>query len=211
MIRLLGKIPDDVIVACSGGSDSMAVLDFLNNGRRKVSVAYFNHGTEHGRDAEKFLVKYCKDNNLKFYVDRIQRDRLPRESLEEYWRNERYRFFQTLYQRLNKLIVTGHHLDDAVEWWVYTSLHGIPRLTPYENSNIGIIRPFLLTSKQKMLDWVNRKRIPYVEDPSNSSTKHARNIVRHKIIPSCLEVQPGLSTVILKKLKESVKHYEYRK
>ena len=53
MIKLLGKIPDKIYVACSGGVDSMAALSFLNNKKRDVAVAHFDHGTEHGIRAQK--------------------------------------------------------------------------------------------------------------------------------------------------------------
>jgi len=203
VIRLLGKIPDRVTVACSGGSDSMVALDFLNNSRRQVSAAYFNHCTTHGHQAKKFLKKYCKERNITLHTGKITRDRDPSESLEEYWRNERYKFFRGL----EDPVVTAHHLDDAVEWWVYTSLHGDPRLMPHENPEFGIIRPFLITPKSELLSWAQRKCVPYVSDPSNQTMEHARNVVRHKIIPVCLDVHPGLPTVVRKKLTKYIKHY----
>ena len=55
MIKILGNLPAKVYVACSGGPDSMAVLDFLVRGKREVTVAHFNHDTPFGRFAEKFL------------------------------------------------------------------------------------------------------------------------------------------------------------
>ena len=55
MIRILGKIPKNVTVACSGGVDSMAVVNFLLEGRRNVNLAYFNHDTQHSRKAQEFV------------------------------------------------------------------------------------------------------------------------------------------------------------
>ena len=52
MIKLACKIPKKVVLACSGGRDSMSALEFLVKGRRDVTVAYFNHGTDHGDDAQ---------------------------------------------------------------------------------------------------------------------------------------------------------------
>ena len=51
MIRILGNIPNQVTVACSGGPDSMAIIDFLRKGRKGVTVAHFDHGTDHGISA----------------------------------------------------------------------------------------------------------------------------------------------------------------
>ena len=53
MINILGSIPKKVTVACSGGPDSMAVLDFLVKGKKDITVAHFNHGTDHGNEAFK--------------------------------------------------------------------------------------------------------------------------------------------------------------
>ena len=57
MIKLQGKLPRKIYVACSGGIDSMAALDFLKR-NHDVFVLYFNHGTHHGMKAMKFLDKY---------------------------------------------------------------------------------------------------------------------------------------------------------
>ena len=59
MLRTLGKIPTDVTVACSGGPDSMAILDFLMKGRKNVQVAYFNHDTPFGRHSAEWVHDYC--------------------------------------------------------------------------------------------------------------------------------------------------------
>lgn len=195
MIRILGKIPTRVTLACSGGIDSMAVLDFLLRGKKKVSVAYFNHGTEHGDIAEKFVRSYCKDKNIPFTSGFISRERNNDESPEEHWRNERYKFFNSLSGK----IVTAHHLDDVIEWWVFTSLHGDPRLMP--SSNGKIIRPFLSTKKEDLLNWSRRKSVPFVYDPSNSEVRYSRNRIRHNIIPQMMEINPGLSKVIRKKIE----------
>ena len=61
MIKVLNGVPKgDFGLACSGGVDSMAILDFLINGRYNPHVLYFNHNTEHGDEAEKFITDYCK-------------------------------------------------------------------------------------------------------------------------------------------------------
>ena len=62
MIRILGRLPEKIYVACSGGPDSMAVLDFLVKGKRDVTVAHFNHDTPFGRFAEKFVKQFLKGN-----------------------------------------------------------------------------------------------------------------------------------------------------
>ena len=219
MIKLLGKIPKRVCIAVSGGPDSMSALNFLqNDGRRNVLALHFNHGTEHGEEAESFVVGYCNKNNIPLVVGKVTGEKPKEESKEEFWRNERYSFFNDYlsvfkekiksynidYDSLahfyysNTPIVTCHHLNDAVETWIFTALHGNPMLIPYKRDNY--IRPFLLTEKETLVEWCENKDIPYVFDKSNEDTSYMRNFIRHVLMPKALRVNPGLYKVIYKKI-----------
>ena len=199
MIKLLGKVPDKIYVACSGGPDSMAALSFLKNSKRDVKVAHFDHGTLHADDARTFVVDYCKKHNIEYVLGTVQRKRDPNESREEYWRNERYRFFE----ELGTPVVTAHHLNDVAEWWIFTSLHGEPKLTPYQNGSV--IRPFLITPKRELLTWLKRRDVPFVTDPTNKNLAYMRNLIRHRIMPQCMKVNPGLTKVLKKKITANSK------
>jgi len=198
MIKLLGKVPDTVYVACSGGPDSMAVLNFLSNSRRQIKVAHFDHGTLHADTARTFVVDHCEKNGIPYVLGTVGRKRLATESREEYWRNERYRFFE----ELDAPIITAHHLDDVAEWWIFTSLHGESKLIPYQNGSV--IRPFLMTHKQELMSWVKQRSVPFVTDPSNKNCAYMRNLIRHRIMSQCLKVNPGLKTVLRKKLVNTI-------
>ena len=199
MIKLLGKIPKNITIALSGGPDSMAALSFLNNGNRSISAIYFNHGTTHAKVAEDFVTSYCKENYIPLKVGKIQNEKPPGKSQEEYWRDERIGFFNTYTSGHPGPLILGHHLDDAVEWWIFSSLHGTGKLIPYENTATNVIRPFLLNRKQKLLDWLEKRDVPYIEDPSNASTDYMRNYIRHKLMPHALHVNPGMAKIITKK------------
>lgn len=199
MIRIIGKIPSKVTVACSGGVDSMAVVNFLLEGKRKVDLAYFNHDTPHSKEAELFVGEYAEKNNLVLTIGKVRRNRGKKQSLEEYWRDERYEFLSDLN---SKFIVTCHHLDDAVETWLFKCIHGKPGLIPY-NRAPNIYRPFLMTEKRELLSYSERKGVSWLEDPSNRMTKNImRNHVRHVLMPHVLKVNPGIRTTIRKKLIE---------
>jgi len=189
------KIPMDIYVAASGGPDSMAVLDFLIRGGRKITVLHFDHGTKHGEDAREFIREYCQSRDIKLIIGNEIRERDSNESMEEYWRDMRYQFLD---QYSDKPIVMAHNLDDQVMSWVFTSLNGLPKLIPYNRRNV--IRPFIVTSKQNMIDWCERNGVPYLTDPSNDDTRYMRNFIRKEILPSALVVNPGLYKVILKKI-----------
>ena len=120
-------------------------------------------------------------------------------SWEEFWRVERYKYFK---KHSDRPIVTAHHLNDVVEWWVFTALHGETKIIPYENPDYNIIRPFLLTPKIELIDWCDRKSVPYLVDPSNESRDHMRNVVRHDMMPSILKVNPGVEKVLRKKVQK---------
>jgi len=201
MIRIIGKIPKRVTVACSGGVDSMVFVDFLLKGNRKVDLAYFNHDTGHSREAERFVKQYAAKNNLILTVGRVRGSKGNR-SLEEFWRDERYEFLESLG---SNYIVTCHHLDDVVETWLFTSFHGESKLIPHKRGN-KIYRPFLMTEKSSILNYANRKAIDWIEDPSNRMTKNImRNHIRHNIMPQVLKVNPGIRKTIRKKLIEIYK------
>lgn len=202
MIRLLGKLPpgDSIVVACSGGSDSMAAASFLAHGGRAVTLAYFNHGTPHGEDAQSFVSYVASHFGWGFVHSRIPTPvKPPNASPEEFWRVHRYAFLHSL----GSPVVTAHHLDDEVETWMFGALRGRPRLIPYRNGNV--IRPFLCTRHSTLVEWCTRHGIPFVEDPSNTDLRFARNRIRHRIVPEALHVNPGLHTVVRKMVESEYK------
>ena len=73
MIRIIGKIPYNVVVACSGGIDSMVVTHFLLQGRRKVKLAFFDHDTIHSKHAQQFVENYANKNNLDLFIGKSWR------------------------------------------------------------------------------------------------------------------------------------------
>lgn len=190
MINLACKIPIDVALACSGGRDSMSALEFLIRGRRNVTVAYFNHDTEHGDEAESFLRGFCDKHSLVFKTARYEHDATYAKPTEATWRDARYAFLKTL----GLPVVTAHHLRDAVEWWIFSSLRGNPSLIAPERSDIPAIRPFIIAHPDDLHDRFNA--YPFVEDPSNKETDHTRNFIRHKMLGLAQRVNPGLYTTV---------------
>jgi tRNA(Ile)-lysidine synthase len=196
MIKLSMKLPKYLAVAVSGGADSMAALDFLNQ-HREVVALHFNHGTSHSKDAESIVTGYCDRNDISLVIGKIK-DEIPKGvSKEEFWRKSRYKFFENEAGELP--VVTCHHLDDAVETWLFTSFHGDPQLIPSRRGRY--LRPFLETRKAIFEDWCERKDVAYSIDPSNKDTSFMRNYIRHEIIPKVLRVNPGLHKVLRKKIR----------
>lgn len=193
MIKLLTPLPKKLYVACSGGVDSMAALDFLKR-KHDVTAAFFDHGTTTSLEALKFVRNYCMKHSIELVDGAVMRARRKNESLEEYWRDERYRYFEYL----NEPVVTAHHLDDAVETWVWSSMHGQPKLPEINRGNV--VRPFLTTTKMELVDWCIRKNVPWIDDATNLDTKYMRNYVRHVAMPVIQNINPGIQKTIKKKL-----------
>ena len=195
MIKLQGKLPREVFVACSGGVDSMAALDFLSN-NHNVTIVFFDHGTPTSREALEYVSVQAKKYDCGFMYGQISREKCNDESQEEYWRNERYKFFHSI----NGTVVTGHHLDDCVETWVWSSMHGTGKIIPYANRNV--VRPFRMTRKRDLELWADLKNVSHVEDDTNADTCYTRNYIRHEMMPHVLQVNPGIHKTILKKVRD---------
>lgn len=197
MILINGpKLAKDVTVACSAGVDSMAIVDFLSK-KHNVTVAFYHHGKDDNSDeCFDFLEKFCVDRSLKLTVGFNTDKQKPKDmSLEEYWRTKRYEFLHSI----DGPVITGHHLDDCVETWIWSSMHGESKIIPYSYKNV--IRPFMVNRKDEFIDWCVRKDVPWVEDTTNTedNTK-TRNYIRNVIMPHVLKINPGIHKVVKKKI-----------
>lgn len=195
MIHISQKIPNKVYLACSGGIDSMVVLDFLtNNSKRDIEIIHINHGTDHGKLAEEFVSEVCFEKGLKLNLYKISTDKPKKESWEEFWRNERYKYFHSF----SDPIITAHHLNDVVEFYIMSCLRGSGKLISYSNRNV--IRPFLLTPKSEFESWSSRKGVKFIQDESNFESCHDRNIIRNEMMQTILKINPGIEKTVKKML-----------
>ena len=95
--------------------------------------------------AFEFVGDYCEGNDIPWLtnIPTNNREKTSRESQEEYWRDIRYDWLERCTERD---VITGHHLDDCVETWVWSSMHGTGKIIPYSR-NDRIFRPFRLNSQ----------------------------------------------------------------
>src|SRR5260221_8771004 len=189
--ELACDIPRDVYLSCSGGIDSMFALDFLLSGRKRPTLVHFNHGTPHAKDAEEFVSERARELAVELIVKRVEVS-FKDGSKEEVWRHMRYEFLNSL----PKTVITAHQLNEAAEWWIMSSLHGRPSLTPVVNKNV--IRPFLFVPRSEIERWCVARGVRHVDDPSNASMKHPRNVVRHAMMPFVQSVNPGILKTVKK-------------
>ena len=176
----------------------MAALDFLSK-NKNITVLHYNHGTPHANHAEVVVSQYCERNSIPLIVGELK-DEIPAGvSKEDFWRRNRYDFFEKEAGDLH--VITCHHLDDAIETWLFTSMHGHPRLIPSQRGRY--LRPFLGTRKVIFEEWCDRKGVHFINDPSNTDLTFMRNYIRHEIVPRALRVNPGLPKVLRKKIKNN--------
>jgi tRNA(Ile)-lysidine synthase len=190
MIKLLFPLPKQVTVAFSGGVDSVAVADFLSK-KHDVICAFYHHGTENSERALKFVSQFCTDRNLPMFLGVLNRDKPKDMSYEEFWREERYQYLATLGP-----VITAHHLDDCVETYLWSAMHGKPKVPNIIRGNV--IRPFLTTPKSELINWCKKKELSWCEDLSNEDERYTRNYVRKNLVPHAMHVNPGLYKTVKK-------------
>lgn len=199
MIKLQGYLPEEFILACSGGVDSMSALDFVRR-KHKVTALYVNHGTAQSNSMQTCVKNYCDNNNITGIFKTIDVVDCPSESSpEEHWRDERYRVINKVSNETGLSVITCHHLDDCVETWIWSAMHGKPKIVPRFRGD-NVIRPFRLTPKRAFRSWAERHDVPYVEDSSNNDMRYTRNYVRHVCVPHAKTINPGIEKTIAKKI-----------
>lgn len=200
MIELLHKLPRKLTIALSGGVDSIAITDFLGN-NHEIDCAFFHHGTDVSDDAYDFVWNFCHKRNIKLTVGYIRNPKPKDNSWEEHWRNERYQFLENF-----EYVVTGHHLNDCIETYIWSAMHGTPKVIPKVRNNVH--RPFLLNTKQTFINWCTRKNIKWCEDKSNKNTEYMRNYIRKNVVDHAYYINPGIEKVVKKLVLNACKPEE---
>ncbi len=201
---------DKILIALSGGPDSVFLLHFLLKFKRKykikIGAAHINHqlrGDESERD-ELFCRAICNELNIPIFVKRVNVKTVAKKtksSLEVTGRKIRYDFFEKISstEKFNK-IVTAHNSDDNSETVLLnlikgTGVKGISGI-PIKRGNI--IRPILCLSKSEILNYLDSNKYEYRIDKSNLSNEYERNILRNDIIPLIKEnLNPSFDDAIL--------------
>jgi tRNA(Ile)-lysidine synthase len=172
------------VVAVSGGIDSMVLLDLLKEEPElDLVVAHFNHGIrpDSGID-EEFVRQTAEKSKLPFEAGY---GKLGPKTSEEKARTARYKFLNQVRQRHQaKAIVTAHHQDDLLETAILNLMRGTGRrgLTAI-SQNSNILRPLLHFSKADILDYAQKHKLEWREDPTNQDEKFLRNFIRLRIMP----------------------------
>ena len=195
---------DTVIVAVSGGADSMCLLHFFNkfSSNRKLNIicAHVNHGIR-GAEAdsdEEFVRQYCEKNNIQTafaHFDVPGTAKITGESEEQCGRRLRYEFFSTITE--NAKIATAHNLNDSAETFLFnfargTGLKGLTGIPPVRDN---IIRPLSECTREEIEQYLYEEGVSFVTDSTNLCDEYSRNKIRHNVIPVLTDINSGFYSV----------------
>ncbi len=202
------KNEDVVVLGCSGGPDSMALLDLLIKMRDKKNIkivcAHVNHNVR--KESAKEMVnleKYCVERNIifeKMIITNYTDDNFHNEA-----RTIRYNFFENLITKYNgKYLMTAHHGDDLVETILMRIVRG-STLNGYagfskeiEKDDYKIVRPLITVTKKELEEYDKKNKIPFAIDKSNTKDKYTRNRYRKYVLPFLKNEDPKVHDKFLK-------------
>jgi tRNA(Ile)-lysidine synthetase-like protein len=202
---------DRVLVACSGGVDSVALLHFMASHRGgmgiEVAAIHVDHmlrGAESAADAT-FVEGLCATYDVPFFGGRVPVPELMERdggNVQAVCRDGRYALFTEVMQQQNyNVLVTAHHAEDQLETVLMQLSKGSqPSGMPVKRDIEGgvVIRPFLPAMKADLYSYVEEHTLQYREDPSNESDAYMRNRYRHHIVPFMLHENPATAKNVVK-------------
>lgn len=195
----LCKTTDKILLAVSGGLDSMVMLHLVKEAGFTPAVAHCNFQLR-GRDSdedEKFVGETCRQFNIPFHVQRFDTEAFAVQSansIQMAARDLRYNFFQQILAKFGyDYVATAHHFDDVIES-VFMNLvrgTGIDGVRGIAVKKQNIIRPMLFATREMIHGYALEKGVHWREDASNDTDDYRRNFFRHQVIPKLQELNPS--------------------
>ncbi len=208
---LVSSWDDRLLVAVSGGVDSMVLVSILNRLGFRLAVAHCNFQLRgEASEADSGLVEeWANSQNVPFFRENFEPKAYAAEkgiSLQMAARTLRYDWFEKLRKAHGyQWIVTAHHRDDLIETVLInltrgTGIKGLQGILPKQGQTI---RPLLFADKATLMAYAREQNIQWREDISNQSTHYQRNYLRHEVIPRLASFNPAFES----KLYESIQHF----
>lgn len=205
------KPGDRILLAVSGGIDSMVMTHLFLQSGNKMGIAHCNfslRARESDKD-EEMVRKYASEHNIPFYSIRFETKAFAKKnglSVQMAARELRYEWFEEIRKKNSyDAIAVAHNLNDNIETLIInltrgTGLAGLTGMRPAGNR---IIRPLLFATRQDITRYCKQHLIVFREDKSNEDTKYTRNKIRHLVIPVLKEINPSIETT----LKETAERF----
>ena len=202
----LFRLGDRVIVACSGGADSMALLCFLLRCKAELGITVMAAHVDHGIRGEaahadaRFVAEFCRTHHVPFFLYDAAASgvQIPPNPSENWARSLRYTWFDALAAQQHACIATAHTLSDQAETVLFrmargTGLHGMAGIPAVR----GVYRrPFLCLTRSDTTAYCAALGQHYVQDESNFSDAYARNRIRHYAVPALQTINPAAERAV---------------
>lgn len=197
---------DKILVALSGGADSVALLRLLLTLGYTCEAAHCNfhlRGAESDRDAS-FVRQLCKDFHVQLHVIHFETEKEAEErhvSIEMAARELRYAWFENIRKECDaNVIAVAHHQDDSIETMLLNLIRGtgINGLRGIQPQNGNIVRPLLCLDRKDIIDYLQEIDQDYVTDSTNLQDEYTRNKIRLNLLPMMQEINPSVKESILK-------------
>ena len=200
-----------VLVACSGGVDSVALLLLVASLRTRlqidVAAAHVDHmlrGKESAEDGA-FVKNLCERLDIPFFSGQVPVPKMLAEqggNVQDICRTGRYAFFSSIMQKNDyQILATAHHAEDQLETVLMQLSRGSQPVGIQVNREMdsgAVIRPLLGVMKNELESYVREMDAKFREDPSNESDGYLRNRLRHKVAPILLSENPAAAINIVK-------------
>ncbi len=192
---------DSVLLAVSGGIDSLVMADLFLHSQYSFAIAHCNFQLR-GQDAdedEAFVQAFAERHRLDFFSTKFDTTAYARQnklSIQMAARELRYQYLENIRKtEAYKTIATAHHLDDAIETLFINIIRGtgISGLKGIPVKNNKVIRPLLFATKDELTDYASAKKLVYRTDKSNKDEKYLRNKIRQRLMPVMKEINPSLN------------------
>ena len=201
-----------LLLAVSGGVDSMVLLHLMQQTIQPFAVAHCNFGLREQVQQEAELVKQaCEQANIPFHYKEMDTEKYAEQhgvSIQMAARALRYAWFAELQNEHNyKQIVTAHHANDNNETVLLNIVKGtgIRGMVGIAENTEQVLRPLLFATKQQIIDYAEQNNIRYLNDESNASNKYQRNFIRNVILPQLKEINPAVEQT----LQQTIQHHQF--
>lgn len=197
---------DRILLAISGGLDSMVMLTLFVEAKFNVAVAHANfklRGEESDGD-EVFVKSFCEARGIPFYSTAFDTNNYAAEkkiSIQMAARELRYVWFRQLSKQNGfTKIATAHHADDQAETIFLNMVkgEGLNGLTGMPLNKRNVVRPLMFASKDNLEHYARNTQMKWREDSTNKEDNYQRNFIRHQIFPRIHKINPGLNESLLR-------------
>lgn len=193
----LASVTGPLVLAVSGGRDSMALLHAVARWapERIAAVATFDHATgNYATDACSLVAAQARRLGVTVVRERAR----TVGTSEAAWRDARWSFLRRVARGFRARVATAHTRDDQLETIVMRALRGSgARGLAALAAPSAVVRPWLGVSRAELARWVENEQLPYLEDPMNASLAFLRGRVRHQLLPALEAASPGFGADIL--------------